>query len=528
MFLDETGITTNLLRRYGRAPRGARVHDHAPCGRWQTSTFLAALRVTGLTAPGVFDGAIDGESFRAYIEQILVPTLQPGDIVIADNLGAHKVAGIQRAIQAAGATLWYLPPYSPDLHPIELCFAKLKALVRTARCRSTETLWPFLGECLAHFSPDECRNYFRHCGYSAATRRRHIPATLARIPCQRSMDILVEMMGDRDGFLSFKVLAAMEKLRRTHPSLTFDRETVEKRVLREIRKYYNRLGLHYNLFVRAKMPTDVVLAPALEEKTRRTVDRIYRLLGLPYPWKDIAATRWAVEHGDRRARAGALEYLDNILASQIRHRLMPVLEDIPLEEKVRRGNVILKTRPRDVEETMLELINDDDQAVAAAAIDLVGEKEMWNLTDDVEHVLAHRDPKDWYVFEAASWTLASRTLTPERRRRRWIEPLPAAALVGRMRGLKLFGLVSVDELFRMASAGHQVRHDAGTTLLREGAVPENLHLLLDGRVVATARRSGRPRDRPARSPRLRGGARRLSDGGNGQDQGAGGLAGAYL
>ena len=113
MFLDETGITTNLLRRYGRAPRGARVHDHAPCGRWQTSTFLAALRVTGLTAPGVFDGAIDGESFRAYIDQILVPTLHPGDIVIADNLGAHKVAGIQRALQAAGATLWYLPPYSP-------------------------------------------------------------------------------------------------------------------------------------------------------------------------------------------------------------------------------------------------------------------------------------------------------------------------------------------------------------------------------------------------------------------------------
>ena len=326
--------------------------------------------------------------------------------------------------------------------------------------------------------------------------RRHIPATLARIPCQRSMDILVEMMGDRDGFLSFKMLAAMEKLRRTHPSLTFDREAVEKRVLREIRKYYNRLGLHHNLFVRAKVPTDVVLAPALEEKIRRTVDRIYRLLGLLYPWKDIAATRWAVEHGDGRVRANALEYLDNILASQIRHRLMPVLEDIPLEEKVRRGNVILKTRPRDVEETMLELINDDDQA--AAAIDLVGEKKMWNLTDDVEHVLTHRDPKDWYVFEAASWTLASRTLSPERRRRRWVEPLPAAALVGRMRGLKLFASVGVDELFRMAGASHQVRHDAGTTLLREGAVPETLHLLLYGRVVATARRSGaREIDPPA-------------------------------
>ena len=126
VFLDETGITNNLLRRYGRALRGARVHDHAPCARWQTSTFLAALRVTGLTAPGVFDGAIDGASFLAYIEQILVPTLTPGDIVIADNLAAHKVAGVRGAIERVGATLWYLPPYSPDLNPIELCFAKLK------------------------------------------------------------------------------------------------------------------------------------------------------------------------------------------------------------------------------------------------------------------------------------------------------------------------------------------------------------------------------------------------------------------
>ena len=149
VFLDETGMTNNLLRRYGRALRGARVHDHAP---------------------GVFDGAIDGASFLAYIEQILVPTLHPGDIVIADNLSAHKVAGVRQAIERVGATLCYLPPYSPDLNPIELCFAKLKALVRAARCRSTETLWPFLGACLPHFSPEECRNYFRHCGYPGTTR----------------------------------------------------------------------------------------------------------------------------------------------------------------------------------------------------------------------------------------------------------------------------------------------------------------------------------------------------------------------
>ena len=126
VFLDETGMTNNLLRRDGRALRGARVHDHAPCARWQTSTFLAALRVTGLTAPGVFDGAIDGASFLADIEQILGPTLTPGDIVIADTLAAHKVAGVRGAIERVGATLWSLPPYSPDLNPIELCFAKLK------------------------------------------------------------------------------------------------------------------------------------------------------------------------------------------------------------------------------------------------------------------------------------------------------------------------------------------------------------------------------------------------------------------
>ena len=141
-----------------RAPGGRPVRFSRHCG------------VTGLTAPGVFDGAIDGASFLAYIEQILVPTLHPGDIVIADNLSAHKVAGVRQAIERVGATLCSLPPYSPDLNPIELCFAKLKAFVRAARCRSTETLWPFLGACLPHFSPEECRNYFRHCGYPGTTR----------------------------------------------------------------------------------------------------------------------------------------------------------------------------------------------------------------------------------------------------------------------------------------------------------------------------------------------------------------------
>ncbi len=157
-----------MLRRDGRAARGRRVDDDAPCGRWQTSPCIAALRVTGLTAPGGFDGASDGPSCLAYIEPILVPTLHPGDLVIADHLSAHNVAGVRRAIEAVGATLAYWPPYSPDLNPIELCFATLKTIVRAARCRSVETLWPLLGECLQPFSPDDCQHDFRHAGYPGA------------------------------------------------------------------------------------------------------------------------------------------------------------------------------------------------------------------------------------------------------------------------------------------------------------------------------------------------------------------------
>ena len=320
--------------------------------------------------------------------------------------------------------------------------------------------------------------------------RRHIPATLAHVPCQASMDVLIAGLAEPDGFLRYKVMAAIEKLRHEHPDLTFETEPIEKLALKEGRGYFNWLSLHHNLFIRAGLATDSVLALTLEQKLGRSIDRIYRLLGLLYPWKDIAAARWAIEHGDGRARSSALEYLDNILGSQLRSRVVPVLEEMPLDEKVRRGNVLLKTRPRDVEETMIQLINDDDQVVAATAIDLVREAELWNLTDDVEFVLAHRDPTDWYVFEAASWTLASRRLTSDRRRELWLEPLPAAALVGRLRGLPMFASVGIDELFRIVGAGHQVRHESGTTLLHEGTVPDNLHVLLDGRVVATSRRTG--------------------------------------
>ena len=170
VFLDESGVATDLLRRYGRSRRGTRIHDHAPHQHWQTSTFVAGLRVTGLTAPGLLDGPMDGDCFLAYLDQVLAPTLQVGDIVVMDNLGSHHVEGVRERIEAAGAQLWYLPPYSPDLNPIELWFAKLKALLRTARRRTVEELWTEVGACLSRFSATECRNYFRHCGYAAATQ----------------------------------------------------------------------------------------------------------------------------------------------------------------------------------------------------------------------------------------------------------------------------------------------------------------------------------------------------------------------
>jgi transposase len=166
VFLDETWATTNMVRHYGRAPCGQRLVAGAPRGHWQTSTFLAALRQDQITAPCVVDGAINGETFLAYVEQSLVPTLVRGDVVIMDNLGSHKVAGVRQAIEAAGATLLYLPPYSPDLNPIEQLFAKLKALLRKAAARTFAALTDAIAMALGAFTPRECANYFANAGYS--------------------------------------------------------------------------------------------------------------------------------------------------------------------------------------------------------------------------------------------------------------------------------------------------------------------------------------------------------------------------
>ena len=167
MFIDETWAKTNMTRRHGRAARGVRLVAKVPQGRWRTLTFLAALRHDRITAPCVIDGPINGTSFRAYIEQFLVPTLSPGDVVVMDNLGSHKGKAVRRLIRAAGAKLFFLPCYSPDLNPIEQVFAKLKTLLRKTDPRTIEATWRSIGDLLDRFTPQECANYLANAGYAS-------------------------------------------------------------------------------------------------------------------------------------------------------------------------------------------------------------------------------------------------------------------------------------------------------------------------------------------------------------------------
>lgn len=167
VFIDETGASTKMARLYGRSARGSRCIAAIPHGHWKTTTFVGGLRTGGMTAPMVLDGPMDGQAFLAYVEQVLVPTLVPGDIVVLDNLPAHKPSGVRKAIEAAGAELRFLPPYSPDLNPIEMAYSKLKALLRKVAARSVEQLWTAIADALPNLSPSDCKAYFKAAGYRA-------------------------------------------------------------------------------------------------------------------------------------------------------------------------------------------------------------------------------------------------------------------------------------------------------------------------------------------------------------------------
>jgi transposase len=165
VFIDETWAKTNMTRTYGRSERGGRLRAKVPCSRWETTTFLGAMRATGFVAPLCIEGAINGQLFEAWVKQHLVKTLRAGDVVVMDNLSSHKSSRIAAAIERVGAEVRCLPPYSPDLNPIELAFSKVKKLLRDGAQRTTDTLWQLCGQMLDLFTESECRNYLRHCGY---------------------------------------------------------------------------------------------------------------------------------------------------------------------------------------------------------------------------------------------------------------------------------------------------------------------------------------------------------------------------
>ena len=166
VFLDESGVTTEMTRRYGRAPAGERVHEATPAGHWSTLTLLGALTKEGWLASMTVESPTDGDVFLAYLEEVLCPCLQPGQIVIADNLSAHKVAGVRERIEAAGATLLYLPPYSPDFNPIEKAWSKIKQQLRKTKARTVERLEAAVAETLPTITSQDAHGWFRHCGYA--------------------------------------------------------------------------------------------------------------------------------------------------------------------------------------------------------------------------------------------------------------------------------------------------------------------------------------------------------------------------
>jgi hypothetical protein len=227
------------------------------------------------------------------------------------------------------------------------------------------------------------------------------------------VNALVACLAGDDGFLRFKAVLALERLQKDRPEIVVPAEPVEKLLRQEATRYFRYLGLSYNLVDQGGLARDTLVAQAISEKLSRSFDRIFRLLGLIYDRKDVRAARFAIERGEVRARASAIEFLDNTLSGPLRKMVLPIIDEMPLSERVRKGNVLVKNRVRGVEETLSQLIYDDDPIVAATAIDVVRERKIWSLTSDLEQVLQFRDVRDFAVFESASYALADYRLTRE-------------------------------------------------------------------------------------------------------------------
>jgi CRP-like cAMP-binding protein len=404
-----------------------------------------------------------GQIGDTRFNQLLVPLLYDGEASVAEE----AMKGVR---QLKGDDFSFVPTLVSLLR-----HRQLKGAAREVLIGYGDAIVPTLA-------------YFLNDGEENVWVRRHIPATLASIGTQAAMDTLTGALATaKDGFLRFKLVEAIERLHRAAPALTYDPKPFEPMVSREAHLYFQWLSLRFNLFSKAGLPAGSLLDRALGDKLARTTDRLWRLLSVLYPPADMDAARAAIAGRDVKARSSALEYLDNVFAGPIRKKVLPIFDEMPLAERVRKGNVIISSRPRDAEETLLQLINDEDEIIASAAIYTAAEQKMWSLADDIEHVLAHRDAKDWYVFEAASWALAAQRMPDDRRRSLWNEPLPAVEVAARLASTPVFATTWVAELFRIAGSGRQVRHGAGTVLYQEGQSPESLQFLLDGSVALSWR-----------------------------------------
>lgn len=319
--------------------------------------------------------------------------------------------------------------------------------------------------------------------------RRHIPATLAAIPSQASMDALVAALDDHDGFLRYKAIAALEHLHRTHPDLACPSASVERLLLQEASRYCNFLTLQHDFARGVREQRSLLVGTALEEKLARTLDRIYRLLGLLYQSDNVAAARHTLRHGEARRRAAAVEYLDNLLKGAVRKRVLPLLDETSPAEKLRHAYLVLKTRPRDLEDTLARILHEDDPILATTAVHFVARHQRWSLADDLHFVLRHRPPDDRVLMDAASWALALRAGAVEDSE----PPRPIVELAHRLRTLPLFEFVSIDELFRITALGEETHHPPGRELSRPGAAQAAVEFILEG-AVAVALPSGGVRE----------------------------------
>ncbi|MEO6221834.1 MAG: Npt1/Npt2 family nucleotide transporter [Vicinamibacterales bacterium] len=418
---DETAAEAALARL---------IADEDPAGRRHAAKALARIRHPG---------------FRT----LLVPLIHDRDVSVA-----------REAITAAGAKGSVETMLVPALVS-RLGHRALKQPAREALWASGESVVPVLTHVMA--DPHE------HVWV-----RRHIPGTLQGIACQQSVDALVATLDETDSFLRFKCIVAIERLRRTHPTLHVPAGIIEARLLRETSHYCDRLTLRQNLIEREAGSADTLLVRALDDKLARSIDRIFRLLGLRYSLKDVAAARYTIEHGDARERAAALEYLDHEMTGLVRKRVMPIIDEAPLAERIRHANSLLKTRARDVPDTVAQLFHDNDPIVAAAAVHFAGEHGLRTvLADDLEYLSTHASTPV-IVQQVASWTRWRSGLAGEN--------VPLVELVNRLRAIPVFAFVSVVELFRIAERATPIVYGAGSTIYQKGAPADTVLFLLTGTV----------------------------------------------